>query len=216
MSKEDWYNASPSLNSSLPNINYVLSEDKVTKIWTMSIGEGIPVVCVSGGPGYPNYLLPIALMMEKRCPYIEAYIYILGSHILDKVILFDFRGCGRSEEVKKIKESKKNTQTCLYTYEMCFADIETVREFYQIKKWIMIGILLLLDYFTVFGITMKGHSFGANMSLAYTTAYSDRVMGLVCLSGGHFSNDINRYAQVYSYFCSLYFRFSFVCSLSKM
>lgn len=32
------------------------------------------------------------------------------------------------------------------------------------------------------------------MSLAYTTAYSDRVMGLVCLSGGHFSNDINRYS----------------------
>jgi pimeloyl-ACP methyl ester carboxylesterase len=63
------------------------------------------------------------------------------------VILFDFRGCGRSEEVKKVKESKKNTQACLYKYEMCFADIETVREFYQIKKWIMIGILfdLYLD-----------------------------------------------------------------------
>jgi len=165
MSREDWYNVvSPSLSSSLPNINYVLSEDKVTKIWTMSIGEGIPIVCVSGGPGYPNYLLPVALMMEKGY----------------KVILFDFRGCGRSEEVKKVKESKKNTQACLYTYEMCFADIETVREFYQIKKWIMIG-----------------HSFGANMSLAYTTAYSDRVMGLVCLSGGHFSNDINRCEEIH-------------------
>jgi len=130
----------------------------------MSIGEGIPIVCISGGPGYPNYLLPVALMMEKGY----------------KVILFDFRGCGRSEEVKKVKESKKNTQSCLYTYEMCFADIETVREFYQIKKWIMIG-----------------HSFGANMSLAYTTAYSDRVMGLVCLSGGHFSNDINRCEEIH-------------------
>jgi proline iminopeptidase len=165
MSREDWYNiVSPSLSSSLPNINYVVSEDKVTKIWTMSIGEGIPIVCVSGGPGYPNYLLPVALMMEKGY----------------KVILFDFRGCGRSEEVKKMKESKKNTQNCLYTYEMCFADIETVREFYQIKKWIMIG-----------------HSFGANMSLAYTTAYPDRVMGLVCLSGGHFSNDINRCEEIH-------------------
>jgi len=165
MSREDWYNVlSPSLSSSLPNINYVLSEDKVTKIWTMSIGEGIPIVCVSGGPGYPNYLLPVALMMEKGY----------------KVILFDFRGCGRSEEVKKVKESKKNAQSCLYTYEMCFADIETVREFYQIKKWIMIG-----------------HSFGANMSLAYTTAFSDRVMGLVCLSGGHFSNDINRCEEIH-------------------
>jgi len=164
MSREDWYNVSPSLSSSLPNINYVLSEDKVTKIWSMSIGEGIPIVCVSGGPGYPNYLLPVALMIEKGY----------------KVILFDFRGCGRSEEVKKVKESKKNSQSCLYTYEMCFADIETVREFYQIKKWIMIG-----------------HSFGANMSLAYTTAYSDRVMGLVCLSGGHFSNDINRCEEIH-------------------
>jgi proline iminopeptidase len=165
MSREDWYNiVSPSLSSSLPNINYVISEDKVTKIWTMSIGEGIPIVCVSGGPGYPNYLLPVALMMEKGY----------------KVILFDFRGCGRSEEVKKVKESKKNTQSSLYTYEMCFADIETVREFYQIKKWIMIG-----------------HSFGANMSLAYTTTFPDRVMGLVCLSGGHFSNDINRCEEIH-------------------
>ena len=52
-----------------------------TKIWTISEGQGLPLIICNGGPGCDDYLQPISAMLENQC----------------QVIRWEPRGCGRSD-----------------------------------------------------------------------------------------------------------------------
>lgn len=77
-----------------------------------------------------------------------------------RVIRFEARGCGRSDHAES------------YTVETCLEDLEAVRDHYRIERWIV-----------------AGHSWGADLALAYALRYPERTLGLVCLAGGRMNND---------------------------
>ena len=85
-----------------------------------------------------------------------------------EVIRFEGRGCGRSEPLPP------------YTVATCLADLEAVRRGYSIERWII-----------------GGHSAAADLALAYALAYPERVLGLICISGGRIHND-REWHRVYS------------------
>ncbi len=51
------------------------------RLWTCLSGGGTPVLMFNGGPGYSDYLEPVAKLIDDRC----------------RVICFEPRGCGRSD-----------------------------------------------------------------------------------------------------------------------
>ena len=114
------------------------------KLWTISAGNGVPIVLCNGGPGCCDYLAPVAAMLDD----------------ITQVIRFEARGCGRSDPLPP------------YTIETCLADLEAVRQHYGIERWIV-----------------AGHSAGADLALAYTLAYPERVLGFICIAGGRIHND---------------------------
>jgi proline iminopeptidase len=122
------------------------------RLWTISEGNGIPVVLCNGGPGCCDYLTPVAAMLEDTA----------------QVIRFEARGCGRSDPLPP------------YTVETCLADLEAVRQHYGIERWIV-----------------GGHSAGADLALTYALAHPDRVLGLICISGGRVHND-REWHHIYS------------------
>ena len=73
---------------------------------------------------------------------------------LCEVIRFDHRGCGRSDKAEP------------YTLETCLEDLHAIRHHYGVDRWIMVG-----------------HSFGADLSLAYSMRYPEHVHGFICLFG---------------------------------
>jgi proline iminopeptidase len=87
---------------------------------------------------------------------------------LAQVIRFEGRGCGRSNALPP------------YTIETCLADLEAVRQHYGIERWIVVG-----------------HSAGADLALAYTLAYSERVLSFICIAGGRIHND-REWHRIYS------------------
>jgi proline iminopeptidase len=76
------------------------------------------------------------------------------------VIRFEQRGCGRSEAVGP------------YDLETCLVDLESIRKYYGIEQWIV-----------------GGHSWGAELAIAYAVTYPQRVLGLVGISGGVLHKD---------------------------
>ena len=87
---------------------------------------------------------------------------------LCQVVRFDHRGCGRSDEAE------------FYTIETCIEDLEAIRQHYGIERWLVFG-----------------HSFGADLALAYSMRHGEHVEGFVCLSGGRIHNDRD-WHRVYS------------------
>ena len=87
---------------------------------------------------------------------------------LCQVIRFDHRGCGRSDKGE------------VYTLGTCLEDLNAIREHYEFGRWIVIG-----------------HSFGADLALAYSMRSPEYVHGFVCLSGGRVNNDRD-WHQIYS------------------
>jgi proline iminopeptidase len=87
---------------------------------------------------------------------------------LAQVIRFEARGCGRSEALPP------------YSVETCLADLEAIRRHYGVERWIV-----------------GGHSAGADLALAYALAYPERVLGIICISGGRVHND-REWHRVYS------------------
>ncbi len=114
------------------------------KIWTIIQGRGYPVMLCNGGPGCCDYLGPVAEMIDD----------------LAQVIRFEQRGCGRS------------TSTPPYDVKTCLMDLENIRKYYQIGRWII-----------------GGHSWGADLALAYSLEHPTRVSGLICIAGGRIHND---------------------------
>ena len=86
---------------------------------------------------------------------------------LARIIRFEQRGCGRSEHVLP------------YDLETCLFDLENIRKHYGIKKWIT-----------------GGHSWSANLALAYALEYPDNVPGLLYIAGNGIQND-REWSQVY-------------------
>jgi proline iminopeptidase len=118
--------------------NYVPNGN--VKIWT-EIKENKNkkfVILCNGGPGCCDYLLPVSQMIEDEY----------------NVIRFEQRGCGRSD---------KNGN---YSIAETISDLEQIRKFYSIDKWII-----------------GGHSWGANLSLIYTISYPENVENLLYIAG---------------------------------
>ena len=115
------------------------------RLWTEKRGTGVPVLLISGGPGCCNYLKPVSSLIEDIC----------------EVIMFDPKGCGRSSD----KEKGYDLVAGLH-------DIETIREAYGFKKWIVIG-----------------HSWGADLGLAYCLHYPESILGFVSIAGTGIQND---------------------------
>lgn len=116
-------------------------------LWTKKVGQGIPVLLISGGPGMCNYLETVAILIEEVC----------------EVIMFDPKGCGRSSF-----EGNENG----YDIECCIHDMEAIRRAYGYEKWLVIG-----------------HSWGADIGLAYTLLYPQFIISFVSISGTGIQND---------------------------
>ena len=80
---------------------------------------------------------------------------------LARVIRFEQRGCGRSDPNPP------------YDLETCLVDIENIRKHYRIQKWII-----------------GGHSWGANLALAYALTHQQHVFGLIYLAGNGIQHDV--------------------------
>ncbi|GAA0339944.1 hypothetical protein GCM10008967_32910 [Bacillus carboniphilus] len=78
-----------------------------------------------------------------------------------EVIMFDPRGCGRS-----------SFDGVGYDLEVCLGDLEIIREAYGYSKW-----------------TVIGHSWGADVGLAYSLLYPNAVDKFVSISGTGIQND---------------------------
>lgn len=107
-------------------------------LWTVSQGDGVPVMLCNGGPGCCDYLGPVAAMIDD----------------LVRVYRWEQRGCGRSNP------------TPPYDHATCQTDLDALRERFGYKKWII-----------------AGHSWGADLALAYALRYPERVSALIYLSG---------------------------------
>lgn len=114
-------------------------------LWTKKVGQGIPVLLISGGPGMCNYLEPVATLIEENC----------------EVIMFDPKGCGRS-----------GFNGNGYDIESCINDMEEIRRAYGYEKWLVIG-----------------HSWGADIGLAYTLLYPKYIISFISISGTGIQND---------------------------
>lgn len=76
------------------------------------------------------------------------------------VIRFEQRGCGRSDADK------------LYDVQTCVDDLEQIRQQYGLDRW-----------------SIGGHSWGADLALAYALQYPAHTLGLICIAGGRINND---------------------------
>ncbi|WP_132995516.1 prolyl aminopeptidase [Sporanaerobacter acetigenes] len=99
--------------------------------------KGKPILFLHGGPG-------AGLDPMNRC-YFDPDFY--------RIILFDQRGCGKSEPHAELKE---NT-----TWDLV-EDIEKLREHCNIDKWVVFG-----------------GSWGATLSLIYAICHPENVLGLI-------------------------------------
>ena len=79
-------------------------------LWTVSFGEGTPVVFIPGGPGCCDYLEPVARAVRGV-----------------RAIRYEPRGCGRSEPVDR------------YTLADAIGDMERVRQHHGIDRWVVAG-----------------------------------------------------------------------------
>ena len=90
------------------------------------------------------------------------YLESVATMIDDLVQVYPWeqRGCGRSDK------------TGSYDQATCIADLEALRRHFGHERWIV-----------------GGHSWGANLALAYACDYPQRVLGLIYLSGTGITED---------------------------
>jgi proline iminopeptidase len=93
------------------------------------------------------------------CNYLEPVACLIED--ICEVIMFDPKGCGRS-----------SYDGNGYDLESCLQDIECIREEYGLKKWVVIG-----------------HSWGADLGLAYSLLFPQSILGYVSISGTGVQND---------------------------
>lgn len=115
---------------------------KVSDLHTIHFEEsgnpnGKPVIFLHGGPG--GGIEPVYRQ------YFDPEKW--------RIIIFDQRGCGKSTPFAELRE---NT-----TWDLV-ADIEKLREFLKVDRWVVFG-----------------GSWGSTLSLAYSETHPDRVLGLI-------------------------------------
>lgn len=122
-----------------PFAEYYLNVDSAHKIYVEECGEpsGLPVIFVHGGPG--------AGCTQDDRRYFDPTKY--------RIILFDQRGCGRSEPYGVLESN---------TTQDLVQDMEKIREHLGIQRWMLFG-----------------GSWGSSLSLIYAQTHPDRVMGMV-------------------------------------
>ncbi|MCH7321827.1 alpha/beta hydrolase [Solibacillus sp. MA9] len=105
--------------------------------------------------------IPVILISggPGTCNYLEPLSTLIDE--VCEVIMFDPRGCGRSSDDGNG-----------YDLASCLRDIEWIRKAYGFKKWLVIG-----------------HSWGADVGLAYSLLYSRSILGYVSISGTGIQND---------------------------
>lgn len=99
--------------------------------------DGIPVVFLHGGPG-------AGASGDDRC-FFDPENY--------RIIIFDQRGCGRSSPHGSLENN---------TLEGLLSDIEKIREYLKIDKWMIFG-----------------GSWGSTLGLVYAQKYPEKVLGMV-------------------------------------
>ncbi len=122
-----------------PNAQHRIAVDPPHELYVEESGnpDGIPVLVVHGGPG--------GGCEDYHRRFFDAERY--------RIILMDQRGAGRS---RPLAEFVGNTTQNLVD------DIETVRTFLGVDRWILFG-----------------GSWGSTLSLVYAQSHPDRVLGLV-------------------------------------
>ena len=122
-----------------PYARHLLAVDHPHKLYIDESGtqDGLPVLFVHGGPGAGCDAL------SRR--FFDPSLY--------RIVTFDQRGCGRSTPHASLE---KNT-----TWDLV-ADMERIREFLGIDKWVLFG-----------------GSWGSTLALAYAQAHPERVHGLI-------------------------------------
>ena len=122
-----------------PYSRHMVKVDDVHELYVDESGipDGIPVLFVHSGPG-------------SGCEYDSRCFFNPEKY---RIVLFDQRGAGRS---KPHGEVKANTTADLV------ADMEKIREFLGIEKWMIFG-----------------GGWGSTLGLVYAETYPERVLGLV-------------------------------------
>lgn len=122
-----------------PRTSGFLSVSKLHKIYWEEIGNpcGVPVLFLHGGPGAG--IAPI----HRR--FFDPNFY--------RVILFDQRGAGKSRPRAEIREN---------TTQDLVGDIEKLRNFLAIKRWLVFG-----------------GSWGSTLGLVYGETYPERCLGFI-------------------------------------
>ncbi|NMT65312.1 prolyl aminopeptidase [Marinobacter orientalis] len=122
-----------------PNAQHRLAVDPPHELYVEESGnpDGIPVLVVHGGPGGGSE--------DYYRRFFDAERY--------RIILMDQRGAGRSTPLAEFEGN---------TTQKLVEDMETVRSFLGISRWILFG-----------------GSWGSTLSLVYAQTHPDRVLGLV-------------------------------------
>jgi len=122
-----------------PDKSHRLKVDDIHELYIEECGdaEGIPVLVVHGGPG-------------AGC---ETYHRRFFDPTVYRIILFDQRGAGRSTPHASLENN---------TTQHLVEDIEAIREFLGIDRWVLFG-----------------GSWGATLSLVYAETHPARVLGLI-------------------------------------
>jgi proline iminopeptidase len=121
------------------NRHFYLNVDDAHEIYVEECGseDGVPVVFLHGGPGAGCELYHRQLFNPEKY----------------RIILFDQRGCGRSNPHASLENN---------TTQHLIEDMEKIREELGIQKWVV-----------------TGGSWGSTLALAYAQAHPRRVSGLI-------------------------------------
>jgi proline iminopeptidase len=122
-----------------PNQTYTLAVEPPHVLYLEESGnrDGLPVLFVHGGPG-------AGCEDSHRC-FFDPSVY--------RIVLYDQRGAGRSRPHAALEGN---------TTQALIADIERIREFLRIERWVLFG-----------------GSWGSTLALAYAEAHPERVLALI-------------------------------------
>lgn len=125
-----------------PYVRHTLAVEPPHQLYVEECGNpgGLPILFLHGGPGH-------GCRPQHRC-FFDPDIY--------RVILFDQRGCGRSQPHSDLE---KNTTGAL------LADMEQIRKHLKVKRWLIFG-----------------GAWGSALGLLYGETYPNRVLGFILRS----------------------------------
>ena len=121
------------------NRHFYLKVDDVHEIYVEECGneDGVPVIFLHGGPGAGCELYHRQLFDPEKY----------------RIILFDQRGCGRSNPHASLENN---------TTQHIIADMEMIRQELGVEQWVV-----------------AGGSWGSTLALAYAEAHPKNVLGLI-------------------------------------